>query len=140
MSKALSLQAAKARQAAERAGAWFTYRLGGRFLVRYFRNPDYTRRREQFLREERASLQLKEDEPLPIEARNRATARAMFGTILGDWQEITADEAGTQPLEFTESNVAELMLLDLDLAQEIYAFSESRANFHREQVEALVRD
>lgn len=139
MSKALSLQAAKARQAAERAGAWFTYRLGGRFLVRYFRNPDYTRRREQFLREERASLQLKEDDPLPIDARNRATARAMFGTLLAEWAEVTVDESGT-PLEFTEANCVDLMLTDVDLAQEIFAFAEKRDNHHREQVEALVRD
>lgn len=139
MGKALTLAGAKARHAAEQRGAWFEYKYGGRFLVRYHRNPDYNRRREQFLREEREALQLRDDEVIPVDARNRATARAMYGTLLADWAEIHADEAGT-PAEFTEANVVELLLTDLDLAQEIYAFAEKRDNYHREQSEARARD
>lgn len=139
MGKALSLAAAKARHAAEQRGSWFEYKYGGRFLVRYHRNPDYNRRREQFLRDEREALALREDDHLPVEARNRATAKAMYGTLLADWQEVFVDETGTVA-EFNEENVQTLLLTDLDLAQELFAFAEKRENFHREQAEAAGRD
>lgn len=140
MSKVLSLAAAKARQLAEKAGTWFEYRFGGRFKVAYHRNADYSRRLELFRDEERQALKLGPDETLPIEARNRSTVRAMFGTLLLDWEEVFADEEKNERLEFTIENALELLLTDVDLAQELVEFAQKRENHHRNVVLRRAQD
>ena len=139
MGKALTLSAAKARHAAEQRGSWFQYQYGGRFRIRYYRTPDFSRRREQFMRDERTAAGLRDEDPLPVDARNRATARAMYGTIVAEWDEIQLDETGA-PLEFTEANLVDLLTTDLDLANEIYAYAEKRTNHHDAALGAQVRD
>lgn len=138
-SKLLSLAAVKAQAAAEKAGAWFENVYGGRFLVRYHRNADYNRRREEFVAEERAALKLKADDELPVAARNRAVVKAMFGTILGDWSDLVGEDGAT-PLEFNLENALALLLVDVDLADAILEFSIRRGNFVAEKVSQAVSD
>lgn len=140
MTKVLSLEAVTARRDVESSGKWMPYEYGGEFLVAYHRNVDYHRRKELFLEEERKALGLSEGEPIPVDARNRATVKAMFGTILRDWRGVCADAEGTKPLEFTLDNVLAIMLVDIDLGQRIHTFAETRENFHRAEREARVRD
>lgn len=130
--KVLSIELARRRAAKEAEGAWFHYRHGGSFLVRGGKHTDFLRKRELTIAQERATLGLAATDELPLDAANRAGARALFETVVAAWDDV-ADP-------WTEENFVALLTTDYFLGASIENFSLDREALWGSELSGLVLD
>lgn len=140
--KILNLNDVREKQQREDSGEPFHFEDGGTFTVAFIGREDFARRLSRL--EDQARLarpELKKKDArqnyikkLPPEVAEEIGARAMFGSIVLGWSNVSAD--GVTPLEFTEDNFVTVMKSVRGLANAILEFASERENYHREQLEA----
>jgi len=136
--KILSISDMKAKQEKEDSGEWYTYDEGGKFLVAFIGREDFAKklnRLEDSIRQSRPDLKKKDGrqnyvKKLPPEMSEEIGFKAMYGTLILDWDNI--DPAYS---EFTEVNFVTVLKAVRGLGNALLEFSSERENFHREQIE-----
>lgn len=139
--KILNLDAIRAKQEREDAGEPFRFEDGGVFCVAFIGREDFSRRLarlEELARMQRPELKKKDArgnyiKKLQPEVTEEIAARAMFGTIVLGWGDVSSDG---KLLDFTEENFVMVLKAVRGLGNAILEFSSERENYHREQVEA----